>query len=64
MNETCYYCGEVATHFCFGCGHWLCNSAHCNAQAAAGAVKAAGQAVVSGVKRVASVTQRALGFKP
>jgi hypothetical protein len=64
MNEKCFYCGEVATHFCYGCGHWLCNSAHCNARAAGEAARKAGAAFGSTVKAAISVTQRALGIKP
>lgn len=35
MPNHCAYCGGIATHYCNGCGNWVCNSAWCNARAVA-----------------------------
>lgn len=31
----CGYCGAPATHFCSGCGKWICDRFLCNAKGAA-----------------------------
>lgn len=31
----CGYCGAPATHFCDGCGQWVCDRFLCNAKGAA-----------------------------
>lgn len=31
----CAYCGDPATHFCSGCGNWICDRVLCNAKGAA-----------------------------
>lgn len=36
----CEYCGtRQATHFCSGCGHWVCSWPTCMARASAAAIK-------------------------
>lgn len=25
----CFWCGKPATHYCTGCGHWICDSLTC-----------------------------------
>jgi hypothetical protein len=35
MSHYCAYCDNFATHFCNGCGNWVCNSPKCNAKAVA-----------------------------
>lgn len=34
-RKQCAYCGRQATHFCTGCGNWVCDGALCAARAAA-----------------------------
>ncbi len=42
----CEYCNiREATHFCSGCGHWVCSNVRCNAAAIATATKRAAVAV-------------------
>jgi hypothetical protein len=36
--QNCEICGAPATHFCRGCGKWLCDKMSCNTRAAAAAV--------------------------
>ncbi len=34
----CGYCGQPSTHFCTGCGSWVCDRFLCTAKAAAKAL--------------------------
>jgi hypothetical protein len=43
--HTCFYCGNAATGYCSGCGHYVCNSPICNGLATLDTAKRAGQAV-------------------
>lgn len=29
QGEACEWCGEPATHFCTGCGKWVCDALAC-----------------------------------
>ncbi len=60
----CHYCGGQATHFCSGCGHYICLSAKCNIQAAADAGKRLTNAASSAASSMLDAASRALGFKP
>lgn len=36
LTMLCEYCFKrAATHFCTGCGHWVCDDKLCNARAGA-----------------------------
>lgn len=37
QGQTCAYCGHAATHFCTGCGNWVCDAGLCATRAAAAA---------------------------
>ena len=39
-GQTCAYCGLSATHFCSGCGKWVCDKMSCAAKGAAAAFAA------------------------
>lgn len=44
----CEYCGfRQATHFCSGCGKWVCNDLWCNTQAALHAANRLGSFISS-----------------
>jgi len=72
----CFYCGLAATHFCAGCGNYVCDSLKCAAQAAASAIVqnplraiSLAPAAVFQIARglgttIADVTSDILGFKP
>lgn len=30
-----WHCGKRATHFCYGCGKWICDGVMCNLKSAA-----------------------------
>lgn len=34
-GKMCAYCGDRATHFCSGCGNWICDRALCVIKGAA-----------------------------
>ena len=38
--DFCFYCGQMATHFCPACGKHLCDKGTCAAKAAAQAIRA------------------------
>lgn len=38
VADPCAWCGEPATHYCTGCGKWICNKPSCIANSAASAV--------------------------
>ena len=40
IGQICEYCHLVrATHFCSGCGRWVCGGLVCNAKATGAAIK-------------------------
>lgn len=48
----CEYCRvNLATHFCTGCKHWVCNSAACMLKASLEAARRLGHAVGGAFKR-------------
>lgn len=47
-------CGRIATHFCSGCGKWICSSPGCLAKSTAAAVRKAAAYVLPGGKKNAS----------
>lgn len=63
-DQKCFYCGQPATHFCSGCGHYICLSAKCNFQATADAARRLTQAATNAGRSALDAASRALGFKP
>jgi len=71
-GQTCAYCGLAATHFCSGCGKWVCDKGICASKAAVSAIttnplqaiRSAPAAGRHAAATVARVVADALNFKP
>jgi hypothetical protein len=41
IGDPCYWCGAPATHFCPGCGKWICDAYACGLKSVSAVVREA-----------------------